>query len=95
MTDINELDKGMEMTKREYEARRDRDSTPLVLKDFLVNSEDKHKKLKTDLKTSREAYVSVVEYFGENPKTLAPNTFFSLFARFSKAYKVCIADITW
>ncbi len=129
------------MTKREFEARRDRDP-PLILKDFLTNSEDKLKKLKQDAKTaqvslpqtrsmvfvrkrhvtiscsvqcahvqevrsaqvrypcvkfglvscvvavSQEAYASVVEYFGENAKTLAPNTFFSLFSRFSKAYKV-------
>ena len=87
-SDISELTKGMEVTRKEFECRRDRDSIPLILKDFLKNSEDKHKKLMTDLKTSREAYASVVQYYGENPKTLAPNTFFSLFQRFSTAYKV-------
>jgi hypothetical protein len=30
----------------------------------------------------------VVEYFGENPKTTSPSMFFSLFSRFTKAYKV-------
>ncbi|XP_044777527.1 formin-like protein 1 [Neomonachus schauinslandi] len=34
-----------------------------------------------------EAYESVVEYFGENPKTTSPSMFFSLFSRFIKAYK--------
>ncbi|TSK28047.1 Formin-like protein 1 [Bagarius yarrelli] len=34
-----------------------------------------------------EAYVSVVEYFGENPKTTQPSMFFPLFNRFIKAYK--------
>lgn len=38
----------------------------------------------------QEAYESVVEYFGENPKTTSPSTFFSLFSRFIKAYKVCV-----
>jgi len=33
-------------------------------------------------------YAQVVEYFGENPKTLAPNTFFSLFVKFVQSYKV-------
>ncbi|OWK15300.1 hypothetical protein Celaphus_00001400 [Cervus elaphus hippelaphus] len=33
------------------------------------------------------AYESVVEYFGENPKTTSPSMFFSLFSRFIKAYK--------
>ena len=36
----------------------------------------------------QEAYMAVVEYFGENPKTLAPNTFFSVFSRFVHAYRV-------
>lgn len=32
----------------------------------------------------------MVEYFGENPKTTSPSMFFSLFSRFTKAYKVCM-----
>lgn len=36
----------------------------------------------------QEAYVSVVEYFGENPKTTQPSMFFPMFARFIKGYKV-------
>lgn len=44
----------------------------------------------------QEAYESVVEYFGENPKTTSPSMFFSLFSRFTKAYKVCVSDgIGW
>ena len=50
--DINELERGMELTKREYEARKDRDP-PVILKDFLNNSEDKMKKLKTDSKSAQ------------------------------------------
>lgn len=38
----------------------------------------------------QEAYDSVVEYFGENPKTTSPSMFFTLFSRFVKAYKVCV-----
>ena len=41
----------------------------------------------------QEAYKSVVEYFGENPKTLAPNTFFSLFVRFVRSYRVSDAIV--
>lgn len=121
--DIRELNKGMDLTRREYEARKDRDP-PLILKDFLTNSEDKMKKLETDVKSaqvrppenafrqrcsfiinsvkcmiaifaqmfsfflSQESYKVTVEFFGENPKTLAPNTFFSLFVRFVKGFKV-------
>jgi len=52
ITDIAEMEKGMEMTKREYEARKDRDP-PVILKDFLANSEDKIKKLRTDAKSAQ------------------------------------------
>ena len=50
--DISELVKGMEMTRREYEARKDRDP-PAILKDFLANSEDKLTKLRADAKTAQ------------------------------------------
>lgn len=83
----------MELTRREFDARKERDP-PVILKDFLANSEDKLRKLRTDLKTAKEAYTSVVEYFGENPRILAPSTFFSLFVRFSNAYKVGIVMAT-
>jgi hypothetical protein len=47
LQDIRELEKGMEMTKREVEARKPKD-VPLILQDFINNSEDKLKKLKTE-----------------------------------------------
>lgn len=40
----------------------------------------------------QETYGSVVEYFGENPKTTQPSMFFPLFGRFIKAYKVRLCD---
>ena len=52
VTDLTELTRGMDMTKREFEARKERDP-PLILKDFLNNSEDKLKKLKQDAKTAQ------------------------------------------
>jgi len=39
---------------------------------------------------TQEAYSAVVEFFGENPKTFVPTSFFPLFVRFIKAYKVCV-----
>lgn len=50
--DISELERGMEMTKREYEQRKDRDP-PVILKDFLSNSEDKLRRLNVDAKSAR------------------------------------------
>lgn len=58
LTDISEQEKGMEMTKREYEARKDREP-PVVLKDFLNNSEDKLKKLNNDAKNARVGATTV------------------------------------
>jgi hypothetical protein len=43
----------MEMTKKEYEARKNSRDSPVILKDFLNNSEDKLKKLQSDLKTAK------------------------------------------
>ncbi|ESO06680.1 hypothetical protein HELRODRAFT_155739 [Helobdella robusta] len=87
LSDISELDKGMELTRREYEHRKDRD-VPIILKDFVSNADDKIKKLKIEAKQAQDIYSQVVEYFGENVKTLSPSTFFNLFLRFIKAFKV-------
>ena len=52
--DITELDKGMDLTRREFEARSAGErEAPFIIKDFLANSEDKMKKLKTDLKSAK------------------------------------------
>lgn len=93
VTDIAELEKGMEQAKKELERGRDMRSQEgqaavAVLKEFLSNSEDKLKKLKGELKTAQSAFVEVLEYYGESSRTMAPNTFFSIFVRFTKTFKV-------
>lgn len=55
ISDISELEKGMELTKREYEARKDREP-PVILKDFLSNSEDKLRKLNSDARNARVGF---------------------------------------
>lgn len=52
MTDYKDLEKGMQMTQKEYEARKHSRDTPPILKEFLTNSEDKLKKLQADIKTA-------------------------------------------
>ena len=59
VVDMNELDKGMDMTKKEYEARKHSRDLPVILKDFLNNSEDKLKKLQSDLKTAKVLYLII------------------------------------
>nr|XP_046272579.1 formin-like protein 1 [Scatophagus argus] len=89
LQDIRSLERGMEMTKKEFLVQ---DDSP-VLKEFIkVNSEQLESLIK-DSKTAQEAYGSVVEYFGENPKTTQPSMFFPQFGRFIKAYKTAQQEI--
>lgn len=52
-TDIHELERGMELTKREAVLRKDSRDYPALLKDFLPNAEDKFKKIVSDVKTAQ------------------------------------------
>ncbi|XP_047402264.1 formin-like protein 1 isoform X3 [Sciurus carolinensis] len=81
--DVRSLQRGLELTQREFVRQDD----CMVLKEFLRANSPTMDKLLADSKTAQEAYESVVEYFGENPKTTSPSMFFSLFSRFTKAYK--------
>ncbi|KAF4803835.1 formin like 1 [Turdus rufiventris] len=84
LQDVRSLQQGMELTRREFMRQ---DDSP-VLKDFLKVNSEVMEKLQADSKTAKEAYESAVEYFGENPKTSPPTTFFPMFMRFIKAYKL-------
>uniref|UniRef100_A0A3B4FTJ2 Formin-like protein 1 n=1 Tax=Pundamilia nyererei TaxID=303518 RepID=A0A3B4FTJ2_9CICH len=84
LQDIRSLERGMEMTKKEFLVQ---DDSP-VLKEFIKTNSEQLDTLIKDSKTAQEAYGSVVEYFGENPKTTQPSMFFPMFGRFIKAYKV-------
>ncbi|XP_066998237.1 formin-like protein [Anabrus simplex] len=87
MTDVHELEKGMELVRKEAELRgKERHNT--VLRDFLANSEEKLRKLRTDAASAQLAFRECVEYFGESPRTTDANTFFSLLVRFVRACKV-------
>ncbi|KAK1331098.1 hypothetical protein QTO34_009046 [Cnephaeus nilssonii] len=81
--DVRSLQRGLELTQREFVRQDD----CAVLKEFLRANSPTMDKLLADSKTAQEAYDSVVEYFGENPKTTSPSMFFTLFSRFVKAYK--------
>uniref|UniRef100_A0A8C6IVI0 Uncharacterized protein n=1 Tax=Melopsittacus undulatus TaxID=13146 RepID=A0A8C6IVI0_MELUD len=89
LQDVRGLQQGMELTRKEFMRQ---DDSP-VLKDFLKVNSEVMEKLQADSKTAKEAYESAVEYFGENPKTSPPTTFFPMFMRFIKAYKKAEQDI--
>uniref|UniRef100_A0A672R951 Formin like 1 n=1 Tax=Sinocyclocheilus grahami TaxID=75366 RepID=A0A672R951_SINGR len=84
LQDVRSLERGMEGTKKEFLVQ---DDIP-ALKEFVKANSDVLDSLVKDGKTAQEAYMSVVEYYGENPKTTQPSMFFPFFVRFIKAYKV-------
>lgn len=89
ITDVGELEKNMEIVKKESETRGYGNAQHvMVLRDFLNNSEDKLKRLKNETKMAQESFRDCVEYFGEARRGTDANTFFSMFVRFVKAFKV-------
>jgi len=92
VTDIHELEKGMDLVRKEAELRgtgKERGSgQSVVLRDFLANSEEKLRRLKSDGRAAQDAFQECVEYFGESPRTADANTFFSLLVRFVRAFKI-------
>ncbi|KAF4115937.1 hypothetical protein G5714_003426 [Onychostoma macrolepis] len=88
LQDVRSLERGMEGTKKEFMVQDD----ITALKEFVKANSDVLDSLVKDGKTAQEAYMSVVEYYGENPKTTQPSMFFPLFVRFIKAYKKAEQD---
>ncbi|XP_060758045.1 formin-like protein 1 [Neoarius graeffei] len=88
LQDVRSLERGMEGTKKEFMVQDD----IKLLKEFIKVNSTVLDSLIKDGKTAQEVYVSVVEYFGENPKTMQPSMFFPLFIRFVKAYKKAEQD---
>lgn len=87
ITDVHELEKGMDQVRKEVELRG-KGAQSHVLRDFLNNSEEKLRRLKADSKAAQDTFRECVEYFGESPRSTDASTFFSLFVRFVKAFKV-------
>ncbi|XP_075913628.1 formin-like protein 2 isoform X2 [Petromyzon marinus] len=88
LQDVRELQRGMDLTKREFSMHE----SNTLLREFLAPSEARLERLLSDTKTAQEAYNTVVQYFGENPKTTPPSVFFPLLVRFVKAYKQAELD---
>ncbi|XP_026845238.1 formin-like protein isoform X3 [Drosophila persimilis] len=86
VADVHELDKGMDQVRKEAELRVKGTQTH-ILRDFLNNTEDKLKKIKSDLRHAQEAFKECVEYFGESSRTADAAAFFSLIVRFTRAFK--------
>ncbi|XP_072253250.1 formin-like protein 2 isoform X2 [Leuresthes tenuis] len=88
LMDVRELQRGMELTKREYSIH----GHNTMLKDFITHNESKLKKLQDDAKVAQDAFDEVIKFFGENSKTTPPSVFFPVFVRFVKAYRQAEED---
>jgi len=94
MADLAELEKGMDMVRKEAEQRTGPGNAgpgaagQVILRDFLANAEEKLRRLRTEAKSAQDAFRDCVEFFGESPRTTDANSFFSLFVRFARAFKV-------
>ncbi|XP_023173070.2 formin-like protein isoform X2 [Drosophila hydei] len=86
VADVQELDKGMEQVRKEVELRVKGTQTH-ILRDFLNNSEDKLKKIKSDLRLAQDAFKECVEYFGDSSRNADAAAFFALIVRFTRAFK--------
>ncbi|KAF4095618.1 hypothetical protein G5714_023221 [Onychostoma macrolepis] len=84
LVDVRSLEKGMEVVRKEYLQQKD----SAVLTNFMSNNGSLLDSVVKDSKTAEEVYHSVLEYFGEDPKSTSPSVFFPVFARFIKAYKL-------
>lgn len=93
IADVNEMEKGMEVVRREAEQRGKNAQQNMLLKDFLLNSEEKLKKISADTKVAQESFKECLEYFGESSRNPDANAFFSQLVRFVKAFKVRIFEL--
>lgn len=85
--DMNELEKGMRNTRKEYEIRMEAKTVDTHnLKEFLHKAEQQFSELTNKYKTSQEQFHQCVEYFGEAPRSQSPTAFFSTFVKFLKAF---------
>merc|ERR1712013_687051 len=98
MTDVNELEKGMNLTLKELSARQNAPPNPsktqrnLALKDFCDNANAQLKKLKADANNAKTVYVDCLEHFGEDAKNMDANTFFAILVRFCAGWKTAESE---
>ena len=98
MTDVNELEKGMNLTLKELNARQNAPPNPsktqrnLALKDFCDKANEQLKKLKVDASNAKTNFVDCLEHFGEDAKNMDANTFFAILVRFCAGWKNAESD---
>ena len=106
ISDVRELEKGMDLTKRELENRL---SAPIntsaskeqqklktfqnqSLQEFADRARDLVSKMRSDVNNAQTAFKDCVEYFGEDTKASDCNAFFGYLVRFMSTWKVAEED---
>ncbi|KAI1304648.1 Formin-like protein 1 [Halotydeus destructor] len=94
ISEISELEKSMELAKRELSLRQNlRDAATQRLQQFVVQKGPEIDILKKELKLAQSEFSECAEYFGENTKTMeSSSTLFVAFSRFLKNYKQCLYE---
>lgn len=98
MTDVNELEKGMALTKKELVARESdptqsrKQAQNMALKDFVDNASEQLKKLAADAAQAKTTFKDCAEFYGEDTKTCDANVFFPILVRFAALWKVAEAE---
>ena len=96
VSEVSELERGMDLAKRELLLRQSngvKDSSTQRLQSFVNAKSPEIQALKDDLKRAQFEYNECVEYFGENPKLLESSSYlFGAFSKFLKQYKLCLFE---
>ncbi|ODN05923.1 hypothetical protein Ocin01_00732 [Orchesella cincta] len=93
LSDLHDLEKGMELTKKESEFLKQKNEVNTVVRDFLVNSEDRLLKIKNESKTAVSDFGECVEFYGEERQQTDTTGFFSAILKFIRAYKQAESDL--
>jgi hypothetical protein len=98
-SEVMELDRGMEMAKKELANRqsahrtREGEATTTRLQNFINSRGPEVQALRDDLKRAQSDYNECVEYFGENPKLLESSSYlFGAFSKFMKQYRQALYE---
>ncbi|KRZ94840.1 Formin-like protein [Trichinella sp. T8] len=82
--DVNELEKGYELVKKECTLRGE---SVTALTNFKALIEQEMLQLRTSSKKATESFRDCVEFYGESVQSTIPNTFFGYFSNFVRNWK--------
>merc|ERR1719474_2178164 len=101
ITDVQELERGMAITRRELVARQNNPSSAgsarlqhtSLLADFVSNARDQLAKLSADANNAKAAFTECLEYYGESQaKSVDTNAFFAVLVRFVNGWRAAEAE---